>query len=153
MKLIAFALLLSLLACTGGYKPATQNPSTFLFEIAGTRETLFNKTSLVLTSLGYELESKNPNEGIITTAPRVSKFMVEECDCGTYYNKPLVKDTASTVKITLAISINNGTVEFNTKFTGDHRGKTGRIDRRLECMSTGEYEKQLAGFIAGKRLN
>ncbi len=148
--LVLFAMLIS---CTGGYRPPMQNPTTFIFEIAGTREILFNKTVQVLTSLGYELESKNPNEGIITTAPHEAKFMEEECDCGTYYNKPFIKDPASSIRIVLSIVISNGVVSFNTKFTGEHKNKTGRMDRRLDCMTTGQYEKQLAGFIAGKRLN
>jgi hypothetical protein len=144
---------LFLLACTGGYNPPMQNPTTFMFDIAGTREMLFNKTVSVLSGLGIEVEAKNPNEGIITTAPHEAKFMVEECDCGTWYHKPFVADPASTVRVVLNIAIGNGTVEFNTKFTGEHKGKTGKIDRRLECVSMGAYEKQIAGFIAGKRLN
>jgi len=144
---------LFLLACTGGYNPPIQNPTTFIYDIAGTREILFNKTLSVLSGLGVEVEAKNPNEGIITTAPHEARFMVEECDCGTWYRKPFVTDPASTVRIILNIAITNGTIEFNTKFMGEHKNKTGRMDRRLECVSTGAYEKQIAGFIAGKRLN
>jgi hypothetical protein len=153
LKVMAGLAVVLVLGCTGGYRPPIQNPTTFLYEIAGTREILFAKSVQVLTAMGYEFESKNPNEGILVTAPRESKFTAEECDCGTYYQKPLVKDTLSRVRVVLNLSIKNGTVEFDTKFTGEHKTKTGRLDRRLECLSTGEYEKQLAGFIAGRRLN
>lgn len=154
MKVLGLLVLVfQLLSCAGGYRPPIQNPTTFLFEIAGTQESLFNKSVLVLTSLGYAIDSRNPTDGILTTSPREAQFLAEECDCGTYYQKPLTKDPASKIKIILSLSIKPGTIEFSTRFTGDHLSKTGRVDRRLECLSTGEYEKQLAGFIAGKRIN
>jgi hypothetical protein len=153
MKAVALAAVALFMGCTGGYRPPIQNPTTFIFDIAGTREALLDKAVQVLTSLDYAVESKNPNEGVLITVPRETRFTIEECDCGSYYDKPFTSDPGSSVKIQLNIAIDNGVVEFNTKFTGIHKNAQGRMDRRLECVSTGAYERQIAGFIAGKRLN
>ena len=51
------------------------------------------------------------------------------------------------------INIQDGIVKFTTTFSGEHKNKLGKIDRRLDCISSGEYEKHLVGQILAKNIS
>ena len=106
----------------------------------------------MLGSLGHEFRTANAANGLIMTMPKTDPFRQEECDCGSYYNKPYTQDRASTISIEMTIEIQDGAIRFQTKFSGAHKNKMGKIDRHLECISSGEFEKHLVGLILSKRL-
>lgn len=149
---ILLPLALVFLHCGSGYMPPSLNPMVFTYRIAGTQADLFEKTRSVLAALGHEFRTADAGNGLIMTMPKTDPFRQEECDCGSHYNKPYTQDRASVISIEMTIEIQDGVIKFQTKFSGVHKNSMGRIDRHLECISSGEFEKHLVELIIAKRI-
>ncbi|MFH0921259.1 MAG: hypothetical protein V1913_12975 [Fibrobacterota bacterium] len=135
------------LSCAGGYAPPTANVTTFTYDIPLHKDALFTKAAGALKQLGYTLSVEDYDAGQIRTTLRIISARQEECDCGTWYNTPFTGDRATSVKVEWLLSIREGGIDFDTRYVGEHLNTARNVDRRLECISTGVYEKQIVDAL------
>jgi len=141
------------LQCAGGYTPPSANPTVFTYDIPLAKTALFAKSSATLKDLGYTFVVEDPELGQIRTTPQAYRFTAGDCDCGEWYRKPEVLDKATALRIEIILSIREGGIDFSTKYSAEHRNTAGKIDRRPECVSLGQLEKQLVDAIVAKKLD
>jgi len=139
-------------SCGSGYRPPLLAPATFSYQIAGTKDRLFDKAINALSQLDFEVVIQDRVGGQIRTMPKQMNLQPSECDCGAYYTKEFIKDPLTTVSVEVVIDIQDGMLKFATRMSGAHKNSFGKVDRNLDCISSGEYEKYLAEFVAGRAI-
>ena len=156
MKTVFYACLLCGIlvfsGCGSGYNPPVLLPSTFSFKIAGTKAMLCDKVANALSNAGYELQVDDRDGGQFRTAPRRMNVQPSECDCGSYYKKPYVKDPLTKIDVSIIVDVQEAQIRVSTQFKAVHYTKSNRPERELECISSGEIERSVAELVAGQGL-
>ena len=114
-------------SCGSGYRPPLLAPATFSYQIAGTKDRLFDKAINALSQLDFEVVIQDRVGGQIRTMPKQMNLQPSECDCGAYYTKEFIKDPLTTVSVEVVIDIQDGMLKFATRMSGAHKNSLARL--------------------------
>jgi hypothetical protein len=148
-KLLGVCMAPLLVFCLDIPRPLLTDAQPYSYAFPGkSRETLYDVTSAVLKTQGYDIASADKYTWTIKTEEERLPLGDEDCDCATdagivYYNKG-----NTTTHVVLTLSIYAGRIVFNTEVIRKFITQDPGYGKKFLCVSKGTIENDLFMKIA-----
>jgi len=119
-----------------------ENKPQQIYIEAGKAE-IMSATKKVFALEGFQISVIDEEAGIISTAPKLLNLTENDCDCGTSFGLPYIKDKRTRTWLSLNAIIEDGSLILKANIKGQYLENDLIQGVEMECVSTGNYEAKL----------
>lgn len=145
-KLMVIALVITIIitgCATMNFQEAKieSNPQQVYLE--ATKSEIFLATNKIFALEGFKIIVTDEKTGIISTSPKLMDLTENDCDCGSTFGLPYIKDKRTRTWLSLNAIIEDGSLILKANIKGQYLENDLIQGVEMECVSTGNYEAKL----------
>ncbi|MFA5322929.1 MAG: hypothetical protein WC373_09675 [Smithella sp.] len=108
-----------------------------------TKSEILSATKKIFALEGFQISTIDEEAGIISTASKLIDLTENDCDCGSTFGLPYIRDKRTRTWLSLNAVIENGSLILKTNIKGEYLENDLVQGVEMECVSTGNYERKM----------
>jgi len=129
------------------YTKPTVEATLFRQKVPGNAGIIFKAALKLLPLIGYKIEGSNAEEGTITTDTVTMKITPQDCDCGTAFGLPVIKNEGVNAKVYFVLGISDNEMTIKADIEPELKDLMATLaagGMTVTCISKGNLEELFA---------